>query len=97
MHVGEHPDAKRAVTHYSDQKTTDTRSLLEINIETGRQHQIRAHMAWLGHPIIGDERYGTKGGRMGLHAYRLKIYHPVKKNTLELEVDAPRDFYALLV
>ena len=96
MHVGEHPDAKRAVTHYAVQQTTDTRSLLEVNIETGRQHQIRAHMAWLGHPIIGDERYGTKGGRMGLHAYRLKIYHPVKKNTLELEIDAPRDFYALL-
>ena len=53
-------------------------------------------MAWLGHPVIGDERYGTKGGRMGLHAFRLKIYHPVKKSTLELEVDAPRDFYALL-
>jgi 23S rRNA pseudouridine1911/1915/1917 synthase len=96
MHVGEHPDAKRAVTHYSVQKTTDTRSLLEVNIETGRQHQIRAHMAWLGHPVIGDERYGTKGGRMGLHAYKLKIFHPVKKNTLELEIEAPRDFYALL-
>jgi len=96
MHVGEHPDAKRAVTHYTVQKSTDTRSLLEVNIETGRQHQIRAHMAWLGHPVIGDERYGTKGGRMGLHAHRLKIYHPVKKNTLELQIDAPRDFYALL-
>jgi len=96
MHVGEHPDAKRAVTHYTVKKSTDSRSLLEVNIETGRQHQIRAHMAWLGHPTIGDERYGTKGGRMGLHAFRLKIYHPIKKNTLELEVDAPRDFYALL-
>jgi 23S rRNA pseudouridine1911/1915/1917 synthase len=96
MHVGKHPSAKKAVTHYTVQQRKDTRSLLEVNIETGRQHQIRAHMAWLGHPVIGDERYGTKGGRMGLHAYRLKIYHPIKKNTLELEIDAPRDFYALL-
>ena len=96
MHVGEHPDAKRAVTHYTVQKSTNTRSLLEVNIETGRQHQIRAHMAWLGHSVIGDERYGTKGGRMGLHSYMLKIYHPVKKNTLELQIDAPRDFNALL-
>ena len=95
MHVGDHPDAKRAVTHYHVQKSTSNRSLLEVNIETGRQHQIRAHVAWLGHPVIGDERYGTKGGRMGLHAYRLKIYHPLKKNTLELKIDAPRDFYAL--
>ncbi len=97
MHVGEHPEAKRAVTHYAVQKSTDTRSLVEVNIETGRQHQIRAHMAWLGHPVIGDERYGTKGGRMGLHAYLLRIFHPVKKNTLELEVDAPRNFYSLLI
>lgn len=96
MHVGEHPDAKRAITHYNVQKTLETRSLLEVNIETGRQHQIRAHMAWLGHPIIGDERYGTKGGRMGLHASRLKVYHPVKKNILELDANAPRDFYNLL-
>jgi len=96
MHVGEHPDAKRAVTHYTVQKSTDCRSLLEVNIETGRQHQIRAHMAWLGHPVIGDERYGTKGGRMGLHAFKLKIFHPVKKDTLALEVDAPREFYGLL-
>ncbi len=79
MHVGAHPNAKKAVTHYSVQKSTDTRSLIEVNIETGRQHQIRAHMAWLGHPVIGDERYGTKGGRMGLHALRLHIYHPIKK------------------
>lgn len=96
MHVGAHPDAKRAITHYSVQKSTDSRSLIEVDIETGRQHQIRAHMSWLGHPVIGDERYGTKGGRMGLHAYRLKIYHPVKKNTLDLQIDAPRDLYALL-
>jgi len=96
MHVGKHPDAKKAVTHYSVKESSDTRSLLEVNIETGRQHQIRAHMAWLGHHIIGDERYGTKGARMGLHAHKLKIHHPVKKNTLELEVDAPRDFYVLL-
>jgi len=60
MHVGDHPDAKRAVTHYHVQKSTSNRSLLEVNIETGRQHQIRAHVAWLGHPVIGDERYGTK-------------------------------------
>lgn len=96
MHVGAHPGAKPAITHYSVQKNTDTRSLIEVNIETGRQHQIRAHMGWLGHPVIGDERYGTKGSRMGLHAYKLKIYHPVKKNTLELQIDAPRDFNALL-
>ncbi len=96
MHVGAHPDAKSAITHYTVKESTDKRSLLEVSIETGRQHQIRAHMAWLGHAVIGDERYGTKGGRMGLHAQKLSFLHPVNKNQITLEVDAPRDFYALL-
>ena len=96
MHVGKHPDAKSAITHYIVKESTDKRSLLEVSIETGRQHQIRAHMAWLGHSIVGDERYGSKGGRMGLHAMRLSIIHPKTKNPLTFKVDAPRDFYGLL-
>jgi len=96
VHVGEHPQAKPAITHYKVKEKSDKRSLLEVQIETGRQHQIRAHMAWLGHPVIGDERYGTKGGRMGLHALRLKIVHPVKKQSMTFEVNAPSDFFALL-
>jgi len=96
VHVGEHPNAKSAITHYEVKEKSEKRSLLEVQIETGRQHQIRAHMAWLGHPVTGDERYGTKGGRMGLHALRLKIVHPKTKNPLIFEVDAPRDFYTLL-
>lgn len=96
MHVGAHPEAKRAVTHYSVKQTTPDRSLLEVIIETGRQHQIRAHLAWLGHSIIGDERYGTKGERMGLHAKKLTIIHPVTHKSLSFESDAPGDFYKLL-
>ena len=96
MHVGAHKDAKPAITHYKVLESTDTRSLLEVRIETGRQHQIRAHMAWLGHSIVGDERYGTKGGRMGLHALKLTIVHPKMKKNLTIDVDAPRDFYGLL-
>ena len=101
MHVGKHPDAKNAITHYVVKQSAGNRSLLEVSIETGRQHQIRAHMAWLGHSIIGDERYGKKpfnknGGKMGLHSMRLSIVHPKTKSQLRLEVDAPRDFYGLL-
>lgn len=96
MHVGKHPDAKPAITHYEVKKTHDKTSLLEIAIETGRQHQIRAHMAWLGHCIVGDERYGTKGERMGLHAMRLSTIHPKTKQKIDFKVDAPRAFYALL-
>ena len=96
MHVGKHPNAKNAITHYLLKETKGERSLLEVSIETGRQHQIRAHLAWLGNSIVGDERYGKKGGRMGLHAMRLSIIHPKTKKTLTFEVDAPQDFYALL-
>ncbi len=96
VHVGKHTNAKPAITHYKVLESSEKRSLLEVRIETGRQHQIRAHMAWLGHPIIGDERYGTKGGRMGLHAQRLSFVHPLNKQKIILEVDAPREFYALM-
>ena len=96
MHVGKHKHAKSAITHYTLKERSDTRSLLEVRIETGRQHQIRAHMAHIGCAIVGDERYGKKGGRMGLHAMRLRFEHPVSHKQVLLEVDAPVDFYALL-
>ena len=96
MHVGEHPKAKKAITHYEVKESLSTHSLLEVKLETGRQHQIRAHLSWLGHAIIGDERYGTKGDKMGLHAYKLTIIHPKQKKPLSFEVDAPKEFYALL-
>jgi len=96
MHVGKHKDAKSAITHYNTLESNETRSLLEVHIETGRQHQIRAHMAHIGNAIVGDERYGKKGGRMGLHAKRLKFTHPTSNEQVLLEVDTPLDFYALL-
>ena len=96
MHVGEHPKAKKAITHYEVKESSSTRSLLEVKLETGRQHQIRAHLSWLGHSIIGDERYGTKGDKMGLHAHKLTIIDPKQKKPLSFEVHAPKEFYALL-
>lgn len=96
MHVGEHQDAKRAITHYNVLQSTATHSLVEVQIETGRQHQIRAHMAWMGHPVVGDERYGKKGKRMGLHAKSLTFIHPVHHRQISLELEPPSDFLALL-
>jgi 23S rRNA pseudouridine1911/1915/1917 synthase len=96
MHVGEHKYAKHALTHYKLKEAKEKRSLLEVKIETGRQHQIRVHLAWLGNSVIGDERYGVKGERMGLHATRLTIMHPKQEKPLTFNIDAPKDFYALL-
>lgn len=96
MHVGSHKHAKPAITHYKTLESNGKHSLLEVRIETGRQHQIRVHMAWMGNAIVGDERYGKKGGRMGLHAMRLQFIHAISKKNVLLEVDAPRDFYELM-
>ena len=99
VHVGDHPSAKFALTHYEVKENSENNSLLKVRIETGRQHQIRAHLSWLGHYVLGDERYGKgykKGDRLGLHATKLTVIHPRTKKSLSFEVDAPRDFYALI-
>ena len=96
MHVGAHEDAKEAITSYKIIRSKKQRSLLEVNIQTGRQHQIRAHLAWIGNSIIGDERYGKKGDKMGLHSKKLKIFHPILNKEITFEIDAPSDFYKLL-
>ncbi len=99
VHVGEHPKAKHALTHYQVKESKNAKSLLQVHIETGRQHQIRAHMSWLNHPVVGDERYGSdykKGDTMGLHATKLTIVHPTKKTNITFEAEAPKAFYALL-
>jgi 23S rRNA pseudouridine1911/1915/1917 synthase len=96
VHVGPHPDARHAVTHFTTERRAGSRTLLKVELETGRQHQIRAHLAWLGHPVVGDQRYGTAGARMGLHALRLTINRPGTTEQLEFEAPAPAEFLALL-
>lgn len=96
VHVGAHPAAKPAVTHYETERTAGGRSLVRVRLETGRQHQIRAHLAWLGCPVVGDPRYGTAGARLGLHARRLKIIHPATGRDLVFEAPVPDDFLALM-
>jgi 23S rRNA pseudouridine1911/1915/1917 synthase len=96
MNVGLHPEAKNAITHFKTLKTTNNRALLEVQIETGRQHQIRAHLSWLGHPVIGDSRYGHDGQRLGLHALQLSITQPNTGKRLTIEIPPPDEFLDLL-
>jgi len=96
MNVGAHPEAKNAITHFHTLETTDNRAMLEVQIETGRQHQIRAHLSWLGHPVIGDPRYGHDGPRLGLHALRLSITRPDTGTQLTIETPPLNEFLDLL-
>ncbi|MEG0876829.1 MAG: RluA family pseudouridine synthase, partial [Oscillospiraceae bacterium] len=72
-------EGKRAITNYEVLRENSKYSYLRVNIETGRKNQIRVHMKDLGHPVVGDKKYGAKGsplGRLGLHAGLLEITHP---------------------
>jgi len=76
--------------------------LLELDLETGRKNQIRVHMQDLGHPIIGDGRYGGEDspnpiGRLALHAFKLCFYHPVTGDLMEFETPYPGEFKKLFL
>jgi len=95
VHVGDGPGARAARTRYSTRECSRTRALLEVELDTGRRHQIRCHMAWLGHPVVGDKRYGRGGPHMGLHARRLSVMHPGVGRVLTFETPPPPTFTAL--
>jgi 23S rRNA pseudouridine1911/1915/1917 synthase len=86
---------QEAITHYKVLKSTPEYSLLHVQLETGRKNQIRVHMQDIGHPIVGDKKYGsTKNpiGRLGLHAQVLTFKHPVTEQTMRFETPIPGKF-----
>lgn len=107
--VGRHPTKRRlmavvaggkaSITHYSVLQVADERALLDVALATGRTHQIRVHLAHLGHPVLGDRVYGGYSERtraLGLerpflHAWRLAFTHPVSQERIEIEDPLPPD------
>ena len=86
---------KKCITEYTPVKNTNKYTLLDINIKTGRKNQIRVTLSSLGHPLIGDKKYGaTKNpiGRLGLHNYYLKFTHPITNVKIELTTKVPKEF-----
>ena len=86
---------KLAVTHYEVMDSSNGYSLVECELETGRKNQIRVHMADLGHPVVGDHKYGSENDpirRLGLHAYMLCFVHPVTGKHMRFETPVPALF-----
>ena len=72
---------------------------MELSLDTGRKNQIRVHMKDLGHPIVGDRKYGAKSSplrRMALHARTLRFVHPVTRKDMLFETPIPSRFLSLL-
>lgn len=88
-------NGKPAITHFKTILQNDIASLLDIELETGRMHQIRAHMKYIHRPIIGDTLYGNdnyKADRMFLHSYYLELSHPITNEHLTIKTDIPNSF-----
>lgn len=94
------PDGKDARTCYQVVQSLPDRSLVRVSPETGRTHQIRVHMSYIGHPLMGDYLYGTEQQtliqRPALHSAYLRFLHPITGKELELEAPLPADMEALL-
>lgn len=96
---------KAAITHCKRIESFETCTLLAVQPRTGRTHQIRAHLAHLGHPILGDPVYGHPRSqshqtflveRLALHAQKLIFHHPVNNRPLRVEAPYPADFHTWL-
>ncbi len=108
--IGRHPvhrtrmavvaGGKPAVTHYRVRERLPAHTLLECELETGRTHQIRVHLASIGHPLEGDALYAGRGarllGRQALHASRLALRHPASGRIVRFESPLPADMEQLL-
>ncbi|WP_299381975.1 RluA family pseudouridine synthase [uncultured Lacinutrix sp.] len=94
-HINEVPDSKKAILHYKTIKTLDNYFLLEVNLETGRHHQIRVQLSTIGSPIKGDLKYGfdrsNKDASISLHARNIQFTHPVSKEKLNITAPLPKD------
>ena len=91
----EKKDSKKAILHYKVIARSDNYFLLEIDLKTGRHHQIRCQLAKLGCPIKGDLKYGAErsnpDGGISLHARRLSFVHPVSKELIDITAPVPED------
>jgi len=109
--IGRHPlkrtemavveNGKRAVTHFKVLERFKNFTLIEVNLETGRTHQIRVHMSFIGHPVVGDPLYSKKKNPFNikgqaLHSYKLGFWHPSTQKFVSFEAPLPEDIKQIL-
>lgn len=95
-----HEDGDRAVTHFQTMAVSETYSVVNIRLETGRTHQIRVHMSHIGHPLLGDTLYGGNQeliSRQALHAERITMLHPFTKKWHIFIASVPEDIQRLIL
>ncbi len=92
------PDGKPSVTEYRCEKVLGDCSVAEVRLITGRTHQIRLHMSYIGHPLIGDSLYGNGEGmkRQALHAERLVFPHPISGEKTTITAPVPEDMISFI-
>lgn len=105
-HVVVHKQGKTALSLFTRKKVQHNLTLVSVELKTGRTHQIRVHAAWLGHPIVGDERYGDNEvnkvyrirgfKRMFLHAQQLSFKHPVNGLIVSVTAPMPESFKTIM-
>ncbi|WP_062231420.1 RluA family pseudouridine synthase [Fictibacillus sp. FJAT-27399] len=102
--IGRNPDSlvermvtdqgQKAITHFKVLKELAGNSLVSLQLETGRTHQIRVHMAHIGHPLLGDDLYGGPVDlivRQALHSWQVSFYHPLEEKMMNVEAPLPQD------
>lgn len=110
--IGRHPvdrkkmavntkNGRRAITHFNVLERLKDITYIEATLETGRTHQIRVHMSYIGHPVLGDEVYGQKNNKynitgQALHAKTLGFVHPTKNKYIEFQAELPEYFGKIL-
>src|SRR5699024_10364046 len=90
---------KYAVTHYTVQRESADYSLVDVQLETGRTHQIRVHFSHLGHPLAGDDLYGGSTrliASQALHCYHISLPHPISKKIMDFSIPIAEEMEKLI-
>ncbi len=97
-----HPEGKEAITHYKVEKQFEDYALVRLLLDTGRTHQIRVHMSYIGHPLLGDNFYGKEItdnhglDRAALHAGHIELLQPITGEKIVIDADLPEDMKKLV-